>query len=367
MDSLELRSLPLRDLLLRGQQPRDSGRIFYHNIWFPQHSNSRYEELLPRLKRVECYLITLSSIRWLRGVQFRALRQTRRFWKPSLHRFASHKYRWMLSTDIEQVPLFRGRTVVDIDDPTFSPREVETLNAPHVAAVVVTGRRAAQRFQELGVLRPCHVIPQGVNLLDVSSKRVEEIRRRYRRPAQTVLGYMASHFLTRGDRGGENPKYNVDHLFELWNRISGSLPFASLWLIGTPSSRVRARYGGNPRVRFFGHVRRAEALALVASLDIALYPRSQDQGVRAVKIAEYMCMGVPTVSYDYLVTRDLDERGAGILVRTPNEFVNAVCGLAKDGGLRRRLAAAARSARRELDWEILATRYQTEILDRYLR
>src|SRR5205085_9015026 len=104
------------------------------------------------------------------------------------------------------------------------------------------------------------------------------------------------------------------------------------------------------------------ALAHVASWALALYPRTADQGIQSAKVAEYMGLGVPTVSYDYEVTAELRETGAGVAVRTPREFVDAVARLARDEGARGRLAAAARAAGAARDWDVLAERY-ADILD----
>lgn len=363
--SHKLKSLPLRRLLTGPTPSQDA--VFYHNIWFRHHNNRRYEELLPRLDRLHPYLITLSGTRLVRGIQLRGLRSTARLWKPLVHRLASRRYRWMFSTDIDQVPFFTGRTVVDIDDPKFGPREVEILNAPQVAAFVVTAREAGERYEELGVRKPWHVIPQGVDLSAVSAAQIADARRRYRTEEEVVIGFVVSHLLTRGDRGGEDPLYNADHLFELWGSIRKLMPSASLWLVGAPSRRLLARYGNMPGVRFFGRVPGNVALALMANFDVALYPRTLDQGVRTVKVAEYMCMGIPTVSYRYSVTRDIEERGAGVLVESPGEFVDAVRKVVEDQELHRRLSGAAMSARRDLDWDLLAEQYQTGILDQYLR
>ena len=79
--------------------------------------------------------------------------------------------------------------------------------------------------------------------------------------------------------------------------------------------------------------------------------------MRASKIAEYLAAGVPTVSYDYSVVDDLRAAGAGLLVRTPREFVDAVVRLLGDPEARRGLAAAAAAAGAERDWDALAARY----------
>jgi glycosyltransferase involved in cell wall biosynthesis len=357
-----MKRLPLRRLAL-GPRP-SGGRICFHGIWFRGHNNPRYEELLRRLERLDRYLVMVSDRQPLRGLEYRALSATKRLREAALLRLAGRRYQFLFTTDNEQIALFPGLVVSDVDDPRFTDREVELLNRPNVAAYVVTAERAATRFAELGVHKPHHVIPQGVSLRSVSPQQVGEVAAR-RRDGRIVIGYIAAWLLTEGDRGGSNPLYNVDHLLGLWDEIHARVPGAQLWLIGGVSARVRSRCGGRDDVLLLGRLPRTAALAHVANFDIALYPRARDQGIQSAKIAEYMGLGVPTVSYDYEVTAELRESGAGVLVGTPREFVGAVERLARDEAERRRLAEAARAAGAARDWDVLAARYG-EILDRYL-
>ena len=122
---------------------------------------------------------------------------------------------------------------------------------------------------------------------------------------------------------------------------------------------------GREDIVIHGRIPREEVLSYVAACDIALYPRTADEGYQASKIIEYMGCGVPTVSYDYEVTADLRDAGAGLLVRTPREFVEAVERLAKDEALRHELQAAARAAAAARDWDLLAREYEA-VLDRHL-
>ncbi len=75
---------------------------------------------------------------------------------------------------------------------------------------------------------------------------------------------------------------------------------------------------------------------------------------------------MPIVSYDYEVTANVREAGAGLLVSTQREFVDAVVALVEDESQRAVLAEAARAAGAELDWDALARRYEEEVLSRYL-
>jgi glycosyltransferase involved in cell wall biosynthesis len=195
---------------------------------------------------------------------------------------------------------------------------------------------------------------------------VRDVARRYRTDGEIVIGYMAGSMLSEGDRNGEDPMYNVDHLFELWEEIRRRVPRARLWLLGNAGKGVRRHCDKRPDITLFGRIPREEVLSYASNFDIALYPRTADhENFRSAKVVEYMGCGVPTVSYDYEMTSDLREAKAGLLVTTPREFVDAVERLALDGRLRQELGAAARTAGAARDWDRLARRY-ADILDRYL-
>lgn len=358
-----MQRVPLRRLFT-GPAPAPD-RLLFTSIWFRHHNNPRYAELLPRLARLDGYLFELSDMRVPRGLQFRALRASRPAWHRLVLGSGSRRYPGLFTADNEQIPHFHGPVVSDVDDPWYTPREVNLLNRPNVTAYVVTAERAARRFEELGVNKPWHVIPQGVSLSSVSEGGVAAVRDR-RRDAEIVVGYMAAHLLSARDRGGDSPLYNVDHLLDLWDEIHQREPNARLWLVGGASDRVRARCRGREDILVVGRLPRDRVLDYVANFDLALYPRTADQGIQAAKVAEYMGLGVPTVSYDFEVTSVLRETGAGVLVGEPREFVDAVVRLAGDVAARGALAEAAGRAGRKLDWEVLARRYEEEILDRHL-
>ena len=74
----------------------------------------------------------------------------------------------------------------------------------------------------------------------------------------------------------------------------------------------------------------------------------------------------PTVSYDFHVTQEVGETGAGLLVPTPHAFVNTVVDLVHDVNARKAVATPAAVAGKARDWDVLARRYEDDILDRYL-
>ena len=345
--------------------PAAPDRIFHHGIWFRGHNNPRYAALLPRLDRLDASLLRCSDQRLLRALQFMALSLARGLRHRTVVRAASRRYRWLLALDPEQVPFFGGRAVVDLDDPKFSAREAALLNHPRVAAYVVTVERAARRLQEMGVRTPHVVVPQGFERSRLVQVDVEAVARRFRKEGEEVVGYVAAWLGTRDDALDQR-LYGIDHLIELWDALRARRPQARLWLVGTATPWAQRRLAGRSDVLLVGRVPQAAVLSYIKNFDVALYPRTVDQGMQAVKVAEYMGLGIPTVSYDLKVTEVLAETGAGLLVRSAAEFVDAVDRLLGSPELYARLRAAALAASDALDWDRLAERYRRDVLDRYL-
>ena len=358
-----MREVTLKRLLIGPLAEPD--RIALLSIWFKDHNNPRYAELLPRLDRLDAALVRLSDRQVPRGIQFRALRWSRRALYQLTLPHASKRYRGLLTLDLEQVNGFRGPMVADVDDPVFSPRAVAQLNDPKLKAYVVTAERAARRYEEMGVRKPYVVIPQGVSVSTLA-QGVREQQATRRKEGEVIVGWMAAHLLTRADRDGANALYNIDHLLELWDRVHEQVPNARLWLIGGASSRIEQRVAGREDIELFGRLPREQALATASNFDVSVYARERDQGIRAAKIGEMIGLGVPTVSYDYEVTSDLRETGAGVLVTTEQEFVAALVALLTDESRRTALAEVARRAGRELDWDVLADRFERDVLDIFL-
>jgi glycosyltransferase involved in cell wall biosynthesis len=357
-----VKEVGLRELM-RGRPGPD--RIALLSIWFHGHNNPRYAELLPRLSRLDACLLRLPDRRIPRGVGFRAFTWTKSVTVPAVLRGAASRYRNLLSLDSAQLPHWRGAAVMDADDPMFTPREIELMRSPSLRAYVVTAESAARTYESLGVDKPWVVIPQGVNL-EAATPELRAEAAAAKKAGEVVFGWMAAHLLTDGDRDSENPLYNIDHLLELWEPIHERVPNARLWLVGGPSERVRERLAGRADVVLWGRLPREQALATAAAFDVAPYARTADQGIRAAKVSELIGLGVPIVSYDYEVTSNVRETGAGILAPDERSFVDAASRLLASADERAGYGEAARRAGRELDWNVLARRFEDEVLDRYL-
>lgn len=239
------------------------------------------------------------------------------------------------------------------------------MNAPNLEAVVVLTERNGRRLQELGLEKPYHVLPGGVDLSRLTPESVARVAQRHRRNGEVVVGHISAWFLTSRDRTHDWTS-DLDHVLELWDGIRAGAPGARLWLIGNASARARAACAERDDVDLFDDIPYGGALPYIANFDIALYPRTGPEYGVPVKLFEYMGVGAPIVSYDVGSTTIVREKNAGLMAADPREFVEAVRTLAADADSRRRLGEAGRTAGAALEWDHVIARYEREVLDRYL-
>ncbi len=354
---VELREVGIRELLRKGQK---KGRAFFCNILFRDHNNQRMSALLPRLGFLDAFFVRMPRGRIPRGIAFRVAHRTRTIWWRVVLTLASRQYPTLFSNGPEQALFFPGFVIVDMDDPTFSTREINLLNLPNIVRYVVTNEDAAKRYIELGVRKPVVVIPQGVDLSGWSAEAAARLRPYLRTEQEVVAVFHAAWLLTKDDPGGDNPLYNVDLLLTMWREIRNRVPNATLWLIGRPGPCLKRRVAKDPSVRLLGYIPQRELPNYLANADISLYPRRISHVPRAVKTAEALALGLPVVGFDLPVLGDVRESGGGLLVRDEREFIDATVRLLQDHSLRAILSAAARAYGDQLNWDRLAVRYVTE-------
>jgi glycosyltransferase involved in cell wall biosynthesis len=358
LDSERLRTL------IAGRPASD--RIFWHGPWNAGHNNPRTARIVPRLSRLDRYPYRMSDRRVVRGLQYRAwhkLKTPRE--RLVLGAAASRRYRYMLTTDPAQIRHFAGKVVVDLDEPTWTPEGVAPLNAPNVEAVVLLTERNGRRLEELGLEKPWHVLPGGVDRSHLTQEAIDEVAQKHRQNGELVVGHISAWFLTKNDRT-YNWTSDLDHMLELWDGIRTGSPHARLWLIGNASQRARAACAERDDVELFDSIPFGGALPYIANFDIALYPRTGPEMGVPVKLFEYMGVGAPIVSYDVGSTQIVRESEAGLMAGDAREFVAAARQLAGDEEARRRFGRAGLEAAAELEWDRVIERYEREVLDRYL-
>src|SRR5215470_15822060 len=288
-----------------------NGKAICFTLWFPYHANLRYADLFPRLSSVVDFCkVTLSRQRVIRGVQFRVWNLFgRHLIYPTAIKYFARKYETLFTVSCDQIAAWpKDRSVViDIDDPVFSSAEVEALNLPQVKAIVVTTAKAKSIFEQMGVVRPIHVVPQGVPVGQTEPQKVAAIRSEFKREGDVIIGYHAPT-LTMAADGPDRRRRDQDDLDFLFGALENARkiePQITLWLFGSPSEALKkyVLQGRGSWVKMFGYVPFAEMLHYLANVDIGVYPRTWNPPPArfSVKIAQFMACGIPVVS------RDLDE------------------------------------------------------------
>jgi glycosyltransferase involved in cell wall biosynthesis len=339
---------------------RKRNRIAWAGAWHYAHNNPRQEELLPRLSNIDRYYVHLPPFWPVRGI-------LRRIWLPLLVRWIGVRYPMVYTSDWRQIRMLRCRVVCDHDDPVFSAPEIDALNLPNVAAVVVTTDLVKRNLREAGVRAPIEVIPQGVAVGRVDPERVRLIRQKYSPAAEeVVVGLHQPHFEYSSElpAGSVEQMYAVDRLLEAVSLAHGKDPRLVLWLVGRPSTRVAAFAANHPWIRLIGYQPRTALMEFVSAFDIGVYPRTLDlKGRSSVKVLEYMACGVPVVGLQVDEMRLASDGGAGIAVDGVAAFAEALAALAKNPGRRKQMGGRGKQAALPYHWDLLSRTYR-DLLDR---
>src|SRR5262245_24689787 len=311
--------------------------------------------------------IQLSHRRIIRALQYRIWHALSRILiYPSAIRYLGRKYETLFTTTTDQIPVWpkEKSVIIDLDDPYFTAEEVKALNLPQVKAVVVTTARAKNIFREMGVTQPIYVIPQGVTVGQVDPAKRRDIRARFKRVGDVIVGYHAPSLtmMADGSRRTRGDQDDLDFLFTALERARESEPRLKLWLFGDPSEALRTHVmnGRTSWVKLFGYVPFSEMLNYLSDLDIGVYPRtwSPPPGRFSVKIAQFMACGVPVVCTDLDEGSILHEASAGIICQSEEDFSRALIDLARSPDKREALGRAGKNyAETKLDWSVLTPVY----------
>lgn len=161
--------------------------------------------------------------------------------------------------------------------------------------------------------------------------------------------------------------YNVNHdamdwfIREIYPLVREAVPEARLVITGDPAGRSLPPAANVTRTGYLDDIK-----PVVAAAAVSLAPIRYGGGTR-LKILEAMALGTPVVATSKGAEGlDVTDGVHLLIADTPEEFARAVVSVLRDGGLRRRLAAAGREqARASYSWEQVLPRFLT-LLDRVI-
>ena len=217
----------------------------------------------------------------------------------------------------------------------------------------------------MGVVRPVHVVPQGVPVGQTDSQKVAAIRREFKKENDVILGYHAPTLTMAADGSNRrrSDQDDLDFLFRAFDEAQKSEPRLKLWLFGNPSEELKKHVdqGRQASVKLFGYVPFSEMLNYLANVNIGVYPRTWTPPPArfSVKIAQFMGCGIPVVSRELDESFIIKEARCGIVCKTQRDFTEALVELARNEEKRVAFGEAGRCyAERNLDWSVLVPIYR---------
>ncbi|ROR35148.1 glycosyltransferase family 4 protein [Inmirania thermothiophila] len=221
------------------------------------------------------------------------------------------------------------------------------MTARKSALALATTEETAQRLAKLGA-RNVQVLSQ-VALASDEIARLGAIPPRQGNPFRLVS--MGNLLHLKGFHLG----------MEAFARLVKEVPQSEYWLVGDGPERknlerLARRLGVAEKVKFWGALRRHEALQKLAECDVLVHPSLHDSG--GWVCVEAMAAGKPVICLDLggPALQVTGETGFKIPARTPEqaveEMAKAMRKLAEDPELRRRMGEAARKRVKEaFSWE----------------
>ncbi|MBV8149724.1 MAG: glycosyltransferase family 4 protein [Candidatus Eremiobacteraeota bacterium] len=160
--------------------------------------------------------------------------------------------------------------------------------------------------------------------------------------------------------GRLHPAKGINDVIDAWAIVQANLPDAVLTLVGSgDEGYIRALHTRIERlsladsVRFAGFVAEEEKARILGNAR-AFITASREEGW-GIAVAEALALGVPSVTYDLPVFRDVFSRGRiGVPVGDVNALANGILTLLKDDETHARLSAQARELAANFSWDSVA-------------
>jgi glycosyltransferase involved in cell wall biosynthesis len=160
--------------------------------------------------------------------------------------------------------------------------------------------------------------------------------------------------------GRLHPAKGLDDIIEAWKIVHDAIPDAVLTLVGSgdPSyvEALRAylqRYGLAESVRLTGFVSEAEKARILGAARVFV-SASREEGW-GISVAEALALGVPAVTYDLPVFKEVFHRGTiAVPAGDIGSLARAISAIVSDDALHARLSVEARELAGAFSWDSVA-------------
>lgn len=198
---------------------------------------------------------------------------------------------------------WKGPSLLDWDDPWYTRREVEKLNACARTDVILPSTRAWQLMRAAGLKRSVYITP---NAAAVWKKRFR-------------VGYAAPFLRLDGPRA-----YALRSFLGVMARAARVIPGFTFILVGEADAALKDFCAGKKWIRLKGFMQQEDLLEEIDTWHASVYPRKKGDvpdGRTSIKISQCIAADVPVVGYDTYEMFPVRLTGCGRIARDDAEVV----------------------------------------------
>ena len=182
-------------------------------------------------------------------------------------------------------------------------------------AIIVPNKIIKDKLHSYGVLKPIYVIPTGISFAKKSFSR-DEIRSRFKIPQKTkIILYV----------GRVSKEKNIEFLFDAFREIQDEID-SKLLIIGMGDieqySEKAKDKGIFKNTIFAGEVAKKDIEMIYGACDVFVF--SSQTETQGLVIGEAMASGLPVVTLNSHISKDVCPNGTAVVANNKKEFVRGV-------------------------------------------
>ena len=294
-------------------------------IYFLSKRNSTSPRFFPLYENTSQVRIVLVNGSYLPYLDYIYLRFLRFF--LVIYKWKFSKYKYFFCLDIPSSVGINTNQILQIDDPSYNQHELHLMKQweSHVkksglsSKIIVTTSYMKNYFQLNGIESSIEVISQGFS----PGKRNVQQQKVSNNESAFKLVFISPYIDTAGDPHAGHHMWDSSILLdEIWPNVNTHRDI-ELHLIGRIGRNARKKLQYEI-VFLHGLVSISQVSSMLPAFNLALYPRTLDNGWQPQKIVEYMGAAVPILAFDLIDTSLITELGIGAVVDTSEEFISKI-------------------------------------------
>ena len=280
------------------------------------------------------------------------------------------RYKWVSIYDQKAMLKLKTNLILHLDDPEYTVSEKESLlqiaksqsEKNLRTKLFLTNYFTYEHYRNLSVNIEFIILSQGYNA--ISDERIISDERTFESDSNHFSVVYSSPYIDYiGDKHEKHTAWSAVHLIdEIIPKLYEKDPKITVRLIGRVGKEAAKKLVVYENVQSLGLVNFRENSKLLMDSSIGIYTRKFDHKRSVQKIFEYAGAGLPIVSYRLVDTSAVEEHGWGILVDTPEQFVEAILFLKENisefNNFKKRIA----KNKKQFSWIELAKQYDLEVL-----